>query len=343
MKKTIFLLLFISSLTAFAQEFKTPLEYLSYISKEQENISKSTWKYTKAIAHSKSARRIDNTRKQLVKTMDIAIQKISNLKNGYNNDIDYRDEVLKYINLVRSSINDEYDKIIDMQEVAEQSYDFMEAYIMARDRVNQKLDTAFEEVSLAQKNFALKYKIQLLDNETDLGKKMKISNEVFDYHTDFYLIFFKSNITDLLLSKAIETKDMNAIQQHASALSSYTNEGLEKLKSKTAYNKDDSMIKITQKTLEYYSNYTEKFIPNTINFLMLQENFEVAKKNIESKSKKDLTQPEIDNYNNLVKQINKETQNYNNSINANNQAKANAINNWNNTSEFFISKHVPQD
>lgn len=343
MKKIVTILALVLSLFVFCQDFKSPVDYLSYIGKEQEIISKSTWKYTKAIAHSKSARRIDNTRKQLVKTMDMAIQKISGLKNGYQGDVQYRDEVLKYINLVRSSINDECDKIIDMQEVAEKSYDFMEAYIMARDKVNEKLDIAFEEVSLAQKNYALKYKIQLLDNESELGKKMKISNQIFDYHTDIYLIFFKSNITDNFLTQAIQAKDMNAIQQHASALAAYSKEGLEKLKTKAAYNKDESMIKITQKALEYYNDVAEKFVPNTINFLMLQEKFTVAKNNLESKSKRDITDAEIESYNQLVKQLNKETQIYNNAINANNIAKTNAINNWNNTSEIFISKHVPQD
>ena len=64
--------LFLLTSNVIAQNFKTPVEYLEYISKEQNAISKNMWKYTKTIAHSKSARKIDATRKNLVKTIQNA-------------------------------------------------------------------------------------------------------------------------------------------------------------------------------------------------------------------------------------------------------------------------------
>jgi len=57
------------AVTANAQDFKTPVEYLNYIGKETDVISKTTWNYTKAVAHSKSARKIDATRKTLIKSI----------------------------------------------------------------------------------------------------------------------------------------------------------------------------------------------------------------------------------------------------------------------------------
>ncbi len=193
MKITKLIALFLlSTVSLLAQEFKTPVDYLSYIGKEQEAIAKSTWKYTSAVAHSKSARRIESTRKQLVKSMQNATKKISALTNGYKGDTEYKNQVLDYLSISEKNINEEYDKIINMQEVAEQSYDYMEAYITARDLINKKLDDEFEKVSNAQKSFALKYKITLTESDSELGKKMKISSEVFDYHTDLYLIFFKN-------------------------------------------------------------------------------------------------------------------------------------------------------
>ena len=87
--KLTLLLFFICSLNLLAQEFKTPVDYLTYINKEQEIISKSTWKYTTAVAHSKNARKIDNTRKQLIKTIEISKKKISDIKEGYKSDKEY--------------------------------------------------------------------------------------------------------------------------------------------------------------------------------------------------------------------------------------------------------------
>lgn len=205
-KRLLITLVFFASISLQAQEFKTPVDYLNYIGKEQENISRSMWKYTSAVAHSKSARRIDNTRKLLVKSIQTASKKIAGLKDGYQGDVEYRNQILEYLSISEKNINEEYDKIIDMQEVAEQSYDAMEAYIMTRDLVNKKIDDENEKAELAQKNFCAKYNITLSENTSELGQKIKISNEVFAYHTELYLIFFKANVTDLYLSNAIEKK-----------------------------------------------------------------------------------------------------------------------------------------
>ncbi|WP_162128301.1 LIC11966 family surface protein [Flavobacterium phycosphaerae] len=341
--KLLLAFIFLMSLSIQAQEFKTPVDYLSYIGKEQDNISKSMWKYTSAVAHSKSARRIDNTRKQLVKSIQAARKKIEDLKDGYKSDLDYRDKVIAFLNISEKNINEEYDKIIDMQEVAEQSYDLMEAYIMTRDLVNAKIDAEFEKVSLAQKEFAAKYNINLTEGTSEIGQKMKISSEVFNYHTQLYLIFFKANITDLNLSAAIEKKDLGVIQQNNNALAQYVEEGLEKLKTIKPFQNDNTMVIATKNALEYYKKQAQQYVPKVVDFLMFNEKFDTARKSMEAKSDKDRTKEEIDNFNGMVKQINKGIEDYNKGNNVNYQEKNKAISNWNNTGENFISSHVPVD
>jgi hypothetical protein len=103
------------------------------------------------------------------------------------------------------------------------------------------------------------------------------------------------------------------------------------------------MLTATKKTLEFYKKQAETFVPKIVDFYMFNDKFENAKKSMESKSKKDITKEEIDNYNAMVKQVNKEIENYNKNNNFNFQDKQNAINNWNLSSENFISRHVPQD
>ena len=341
-KKLLITLVFFACMSVHAQEFKTPVDYLNYIGKEQENISRSMWKYTSAVAHSKSARRIDNTRKLLVKSIQTASKKIAGLKDGYQGDVEYRNQILEYLSISEKNINEEYDKIIDMQEVAEQSYDAMEAYIMTRDLVNKKIDAENEKAELAQKNFCAKYNITLSENTSELGQKIKISNEVFAYHTELYLIFFKANVTDLYLSNAIEKNDIGGIQQNAATLVQYANEGLEKLKTVKPFGTDNSMVLITKKALEFYKKQGEQFAPKVVAFMMFNEKFETAKKSLESKSDKDRTKEEIDNYNTMVKQVNKEIDTYNKINSANFQEKNALIDQWNNTGESFISSHVPQ-
>jgi Na+-translocating ferredoxin:NAD+ oxidoreductase RnfC subunit len=210
MKPTLSALLLLFTLGTTAQEFKTPVDYLDHIAKETEVISRTTWKYTLAVAHSKSARKIDNSRKTLVKSIQNAKKKIAALRDGYKGDVEYRDQMLAYLTISENQINEEYDKIIDMQEVAEQSYDFMEAYILARDLVNEKINAEIDKLNTNQKVFANKYGIQISENTTDLAKKMKVSNEVFKNQTDLYLIFFKTNVTDAYLMEAASNLLMKA-------------------------------------------------------------------------------------------------------------------------------------
>ncbi len=341
--KLLFIFLFITTSNLFSQEFKTAVDYLNYIEKEQGLISKSTWKYTTAMAHSKSARKIDNTRKQLLKSIEAAQKKIALLKDGYKGDVEYRDQILQYLDICKININEEYGKLVDMQEVAEQSYDAMEAYLKMRDLINDKLDTENEKAENAFKSFALKYHITVTDANSELSQKIKTSNEVFDYHTALYLIFFKVNFTDINLSLAIEKKDLSAIQQNASTLIQYADEGLNKLKEIKPYNGDASMINVTKKALEFYKKEAQQYVPKVTAFLMFNDKFENAKKNLEAKNASDRSKEEIDNYNAMVKQVNKEIDTYNKVNSANFQEKGNLINEWNGTGENFISNHVPVD
>jgi hypothetical protein len=340
--KSLFFLFFITLQNLFAQDFSNPVEYLNFIGTEQENISQSMWKYTSAVAHSKSARKIDNTRKDLIKIIQNASKKIAGLKNGYKSDLEYRDQVIAYLNISEKNIKEEYDKIINMQEVADQSYDYMEAYIMTRDLINKKIEEENTKVVNAQKAFAKKYNITLTENNTELGKKIEISNEVFKYHTQMYLLFFKANITDLYLSNAIEKKDLGAIQQNANTLDLYATEGIEKLKEIKPFRNDNTLVLATLKSLEYYKKQVKNYVPTITSFYLLKEKLDKAKTTLESKSEKDRTKEEIDNFNAMINQFNKEVKNYNQSSQLNFKEKSEAVNLWNQTGERFISNNIPQ-
>ncbi len=343
--KTIFsaFVLFLTLTNLNAQEFKTPVDYLSYIGKETDIISRTTWKYTTTVAHTKNARRIDANRKSLIKSIQNATKKFEALKDGYKGDVEYKNQLLAYLSISEKQINQEYEKIIDMQEVAEQSYDAMEAYIMTKDLVNKKIDEEFEKLNANQKIFANKYNIQIGEDTSELGKKMKLSNEVFENQTQLYLIFFKVNFTESVLSKAIENNDISAIQQNSNALEQYSNEGIEKLKTFKPFKNDMSLVFATKKVLEFTKKEALELAPTTVSFMMLNQKFQESKKVMDNKSANSRSKEEVDNFNKLVNEVNKEVGNYNKTINKFNVDRTNTINNWNVASDNFIAKYVPID
>lgn len=334
-------LFFVSTLTLNAQDFKTPVEYLTFIGSETDIISANTWKYTKAVAHSKRARKIDNTRKELIKSIQSASKKIQGAKNGYKGDMEYRDQLLAYLSISEKFINEEYDKIINMQEVADQSYDYMEAYITARDMVNDKINAEVDKLNENQKVFAGKYGIQISENNSKLSKNMEISNQVFKHQSDMYLLFFKVYITDFNMMKAVEAKDLNAIQQNASALEQYANEGLEKLKTFKSYKNDPLLSNATKKVLEFYKKEALEFAPKTVEFMMMNQKMEDTQASMKSKSAPG--KEEITAYNKLVNEFNTMTGSYNNLNTKFFKEKNSAIDAWNSAGETYVSKHVPKD
>jgi len=334
-------LLVVAAIGAHAQEFKTPVEYLTFIGKETDQIASNTWKYTKAVAHSKSARKIDATRTGLLKSIKAAAKKIEAAKNGYQGDVEYRNQLLAYLAISEKYINEEYDKIINMQEVAEQSYDYMEAYITARDLVNEKINAEVDKLNANQKTFANKYGIQITEDNSKLAQNMEVSNQVFKHQSDMYLLFFKVYITDANLMKAIEANDLNSIQQGSSALEQYANEGLEKVKALSLYKNDPALANATKKILEFYKKEAVELVPEVVNFLMARQKLEEMDKSL--KSKNSPSKDEVTAFNKQVAEFNKLTGNYNKLNTKYFTDKNYAITAWNAAGDSFVSKHVPKD
>ena len=336
---TVFILLI--AYTTHSQSFKNASEYLDFIATEQESVTKNMWKYTKAIAHSKNDRTINAKRNVLLKTVEKAIAKIENA-DGYDGE-DYKNQVLTYMRLNESLLNQDYAKIIDMKEVAEQSYDAMEAYVLARELADQKMEDAYNEYDTNFRLFATKHNISIVESETDLGNKMKISNQVFNHYNELYLIYFKVSINEMYLIDALSKNDVGAIQQNANALSQTAKEGLEILKTVELYKNDKSIAEVTKDAFEFFIDEADNQVPQLTEFLILNEDFETIKNTLEKTPERKQTKEQIDTYNKKVKDINKAVDNYNKVNTQLNKDRQNVVNKLNTTNENFLAKHIPND
>ena len=336
---TVFILLI--AYTTHSQSFKNASEYLDFIATEQESVTKNMWKYTKAIAHSKNDRTINAKRNVLLKTVEKAIAKIENA-DGYDGE-DYKNQVLTYMRLNESLLNQDYAKIIDMKEVAEQSYDAMEAYVLARELADQKMEDAYNEYDTNFRLFATKHNISIVESETDLGNKMKISNQVFNHYNELYLIYFKVSINEMYLIDALSKNDVGAIQQNANALSQTAKEGLEILKTVELYKNDKSIAEVTKDAFEFFIDEADNQVPQLTEFLILNEDFETIRNTLEKTPERKRTKEQIDTYNKKVKDINKAVDNYNKVNTQLNKDRQNVVNKLNTTNENFLAKHIPND
>lgn len=335
-----FLLVFFKE-QAHAQTFKSAGEYMSYIGQQHSTIARDVFSYSSAVAHGKSARKVEGKRQAMLGSIREATKKISAMP-PFQEDRSLRDSTVAYLKTAFIVVNNEYDKIINMEEVAEQSYDAMEAYLLAQDLADEHMDKAESRVNSTTKEFAAKHKVNLVDGSNDeIHKKLQVASKVNSYHRMVYLVFFKSNKQELYLVNAIEKKNLNEIEQNKTMLSQYLLEGLKKLDTMKSYNNDRSLINATKQTLEFYKNECETKVPVISNFLLKEDNFTKIKKAMDVKRESERTKEDVDSYNAAINEFNGLVQTYNTTTQTLNQERTKVVGNWNKTSNAFLDKYVP--
>ena len=93
--------------------------------------------YLSAVSHGKRARKVEKLR---VKTLDAILNANGEIMGapGYKGDKTYKQAMTEYIQICYAVFNEDYRKIVDMEEIAEQSYDGMEAYLLAQKKAGEK-------------------------------------------------------------------------------------------------------------------------------------------------------------------------------------------------------------
>ncbi|HLP10515.1 MAG TPA: hypothetical protein VK177_01215 [Flavobacteriales bacterium] len=342
--KTLFKPLIVSAVlltatTVNAQKFQSAFEYLEYIGKEFKMVQKATWEYTKAAAKNKSAKKIEKTRQELVQTIVAANNKIKRM-DGWNGNTAFRDSTVSFLEMNKAVVSYDYEKIMNMEDIAEQSYDLMEAYMKAQDVANEKLSGAGERIETAEKKFAEDNEIKLIEANDKTTLSLKRAGVVMDYYDPIYLIFFKSYKAEAYLLDALNKNDVSGMEQNKSTLAKYAAEGLAQLDAIKPFEGDGSLKKAATELLTFYKDEAEKKFQPLIDFSTTKDGFEKAKKNIETKKEKERTQADIDTYNKMVNEYNKGLNDLNKINTDLNNTRTKLINNWNNAATNFTNKHI---
>lgn len=323
-----------------AQVFETPVEYLDYIGKANQELTLKYMVYVSSMSHGKSARKVEKRRLEVLDAIHNTRANIQGMP-PYKGDKSFRDTTVAYLKILNSVFNEDYAKIVNMEEIAEQSYDAMEAYMLAQEKANEKLQQASEKQSETQKKFAEKHNIKLLQNTSELDAKMKIASQVMNHYDDVYLIFFKCYKQEAYLMEAIDQKNTNSIEQNINSLQSFAETGLEKLKTLDPFSGDGSLISACRNMLNFYKEEAKKSA-SLSDFILKQENFMKLKKQFDAKPAGKRTQQDIDEFNKAVNEVNAGVNDYNKTNNELNKKRSAALDNWNNTVKRYLDTYVPQ-
>lgn len=310
MKKLFTICLLLVASHSFGQSQTNAGEYMDYFSESYSVMQKDMWDYTKSVSHGRSARKVEKRRMELIQSSNAALSKAKRAK-GFKSDEDYRDAVITYFEIINAVLKEDYAKIVDMEEVAEQSYDAMEAYMLARELASDKQKDASESLSAAQKKFAEANNIQLVESNDSMDKKLAIADKVYDHYNEVFLIFFKSSKQEMYLLEAINTNDVNSIEQNREALKATLEEGFGKLQDVTLYEGDRAMVDATRNLFKFYEREAEKDMQMAVDYFLKTENFQKIKAAFEEKKPKNRTQEDVDQYNTAVEEMNAAVEAYN--------------------------------
>jgi hypothetical protein len=299
------------------------------------------WSYTSAVAHGKNARKIEAKRNELINTTLKTKENIAKMP-AFQDDQNLRDSTVYYLGLGHSILINDYSAIVDMEAVAEQSYDQMEAYILAQEKANEKLDLAGKRLEREQKEFALKFHMTLVEGKDKVGNNLEKANRAFAYYNKVYLLFFKCHKQDMYLSDALNKSDINAVDQNKNALLKFSNEGMKQLDTLKSFSNDNTLKTSCHQLLDFYKNEASVKIPVLINFFLKKEAFDKIKAAFDAKAKHERTKEDVEQYNKTLNDYNKSIAEFNSTNKELSKKNELLINTWNQNVQNFLDKHVPK-
>ena len=114
----------ITALTSKAQDFTNAGSYMGYMSDRLSLVNQTYMNYLSAASHGKSMRKVDKLREKALNTIFTARAEIQGMP-PLNKDKTLKDATVNYLKTCFNVFNEDYSKIVNMEEIAEQSYDAM--------------------------------------------------------------------------------------------------------------------------------------------------------------------------------------------------------------------------
>ncbi len=332
---------FLLSSAAHSQMIENAGDYMTSMSNAQVEMNQKYMAYISATAHSRRARKIEKLRTQALESINNAKYRTSGLPE-YKGDNSLRQASIDYIQFCYRIFSEDYSKIVNMEEIAEQSVDQMQAYLLLEEKTSEKLQEANDNMAKAEKEFAKKYSVNLVDSKSDLSEKMGTAGKVNSYTDKLYIIFFKCNWEDGQLFNALNAHKLNDAEQARNSLIGFANQGLQTLQldSLRTFQGNPSLAVGCREALQFYNSMAKNEIPKLTDFYLKQENFDKIKKSLEAKGD-NKTKEDVDEYNKAVKDINASANSFNQLNQTLNNRRQEVVQNWENAEKSFRSDLIP--
>ena len=320
-------------------DLTNPGGYMTAISNARGDMDTKYMQYISYAAHGRRARKVEKLRQEVLDKITESRYKTTDLP-FYKGDNSLRQASIAYIQVTYDVFAEDYKKIVNIEELAEQSVDEMQVYLLLQDKISEKLNQAWSDLDKAMDVFAAKYNVTLNKESSPLGSKLETAARLDKYVNSVYIAFFKCNWEDNQMVKAMNDKKLNDMEQARNALSGYAVEGLKGLDTLKPFEGDASLVAVCRKALLFYQKTADQDVPKLTDFYVKQEEFDKIKRNFDAKGS-GRTQSDVDAYNKSVNDLNTSVKSFNQTNNMVNTARTQTLNDWTNTEKSFADQHMP--
>ena len=320
---------------------KNPSEYMAYIGQKYNGLSLQFYQYMSAIAHSNNARKIEKRRSELL-TLSWDTYTDVRTMPLYQGNRTLRDSAAAYLKINHRVLKEDFDKILDMEAIAERSYDDMEAYVIAQREARNKLDVANIKMLVEQKKFAARYNLILVERNDELFLRMQEANAVLNYLNKVYLTFFKSHKYEIYLLESLTAKSTKEIAEYRQRLTMTAKKGMSYLDELGSFQGDPSLKIACHDLLRFYYSEAAEDVTDMINYIYAEDEFRIMKTWYDDLPTEERTAENVGIYNAAVRKMNETSDAYNSSNQHLNKDRLTMLQAWRDAYDEFLERHIPK-
>jgi hypothetical protein len=314
------------------------IRYYRELTIKHSVLNLAKYNYLKAVTKSRRVRDVEKTRQELLKTLQGVIDHCK-ASAPFRGDSTLKSELGSHLNLFYLDLKEDFDKILDMEDIKAQSYDQEEAHQLAMDMAVDKMNTSFAALKKADNDFFATYQINSVEDKDELTLKIKKVERALEYYNAICRIINRADRQNGYAQQSVESKDLAGLEQNAVTLVTYAEEGLEKMKQQAPYEGDGELLTAAMNQLEFFKYKGQVVYPANVDFEMKADNLEKARKKLESIKRENQTKQDIDRFNELVNQFNNAVKAINKTSHDSFEKHKKLIEDWKKKVDKFLDKH----
>lgn len=320
MKKTLlsYSFLLASFITASAQEFDKAADYIGFVKKNHKEVYDEVTTYIGKLENGSNISVAETQRRVIVKKSPSIIVSIHGMPS-YKGDKSLQDSLAAYLRRTYWLIEKEYPKIQKMQDSAYKSHATALRYASAKKNALNTLIDDERKFYEGLKSFSAKYGVPVPATYDNEYERLLFIKEVANHHTTLQLVYAKCKGQDILLDKAIRTKEKKEMEEHSVMLTKYVKESYTTIDTIKPYKQDKSLIEATRGLLGFYQSESEFKVP--ILLQLLNSDAEHSRANVQASNPDDIA-----TYPNTLKDLDTD--------------RSMATDKWNKASQAFLKKYL---